>query len=149
MVTILTTTLETFSAMRKFLFAALAALTLTGCQKAVSEPVNALTLTSEEPSTRTGWDGTTIEWTAGDAVSMAYTVDGRWVGPNLYPSEPLAQSSLKASFRVPGNFPTNLVGVHHFYAVYPAVTETDFSDAPDVFTSVPQIQKPGAGAFDR
>ena len=148
MVTIRTTTLETFSAMRKFLFAALAALTLTGCQKAVSEPVNALTLTSEEPSTRTGWDGTTIEWTAGDAVSMAYTVDGRWVGPNLYPSEPLAESSLKASFRVPGNFPTDLVGAHHFYAVYPAVTETDFSDAPDVFTSVPQIQTPGAGTFD-
>ena len=148
MVMTMTTTWETFSAMRKILLAALAALTLAGCQKAVSEPVQALILTAEEPSTRTGWNGETIEWTAGDAISMAYTVDGRWVGPNIYPSDALTENSLTAAFRVPGNFTTNLVGAHHFYAVYPAVEGTDFSDAPDVFTAVPQIQTPTATSFD-
>ena len=148
MVMTMTTTWETSNAMRKILLAALAALTFAGCQKAVSEPVQALILTAEEPSTRTGWNGETIEWTAGDAISMAYTVDGRWVGPNIYPSDALTENSLTAAFRVPGNFPTDLVGAHHFYAVYPAVEGTDFSDAPDVFTAVPQIQTPTATSFD-
>ena len=148
MVTTTTTTWETFSAMRKILLAALAALTLAGCHKTVSEPVQALILTSEEPSTRTGWNGETIEWTAGDAISMAYSVNGSFVGPNLYPSDALTENSLTAAFRVPGNFPTNLVGAHHFYAVYPAVEGTDFSGAPDVFTAVPEIQTPTATSFD-
>ena len=134
--------------MRKILLAALAALTLAGCHKTVSEPVQALILTSEEPSTRTGWNGETIEWTAGDAISMAYSVNGSFVGPNLYPSDALTENSLTAAFRVPGNFPTNLVGAHHFYAVYPAVEGTDFSGAPDVFTAVPEIQTPTATSFD-
>ena len=148
MVTTTTTTWETFSAMRKILLAALAALTLAGCHKTVSEPVKALILTSEEPSTRTGWNGETIEWTAGDAISMAYSVNGSFVGPNLYPSDALTENSLTAAFRVPGNFPTDLVGAHHFYAVYPAVEGTDFSDAPDVFTAVPEVQTPTATSFD-
>ena len=134
--------------MRKILLAALAALTLAGCHKTVSEPVKALILTSEEPSTRTGWNGETIEWTAGDAISMAYSVNSSWVGPNLYPSDALTENSLTAAFRVPGNFPTDLVGAHHFYAVYPAVAGTDFSGAPDVFTAVPEIQTPTATSFD-
>ena len=134
--------------MRKILLAALAALTLAGCHKTVSEPVQALILTSEEPSTRTGWNGETIEWTAGDAISMAYSVNSSWVGPNLYPSDALTENSLTAAFRVPGNFPTALVGAHHFYAVYPAVVGTDFSGAPDVFTAVPEIQTPTATSFD-
>ena len=148
MATTTTTTWETFSAMRKILLAALAALTLAGCHKTVSEPVKALILTSEEPSTRTGWNGETIEWTAGDAISMAYSVNSSWVGPNLYPSDALTENSLTAAFRVPGNFPTDLVGAHHFYAVYPAVVGTDFSGAPDVFTAVPEIQTPTATSFD-
>lgn len=141
-------TWETFSAMRKILLAALAALTLAGCQKNVSEPVKALIFTSEEPATRTGWNGETIEWTAGDAISMAYSVNSSWVGPNLYPSDALTENSLTAAFRVPGNFPTDLVGAHHFYAVYPAVAGTDFSGAPDVFTTVPEVQTPTATSFD-
>ena len=148
MVTTMTTTWETFSAMRRFLLAVLAALTLAGCQKHVSEPVKALIFTSEEPATRTGWNGETIEWTAGDAISMAYSVNSSWVGPNLYPSDALTENSLTAAFRVPGNFPTNLVGAHHFYAVYPAVAGTDFSGAPDVFTAVPEVQTPTATSFD-
>ena len=93
MVTTMTTTWETFSAMRKILLAALAALTLAGCHKTVSEPAHALILTSEGPSPRTGWNGETIEWTAGDAISMAYSVNGSWVGPNIYRSNALDRKS--------------------------------------------------------
>ena len=139
--------------MRKFWIAtaaAVLALSLVGCKKAPEAPVTSLTFTSERPAaaTRTGWTGETIEWTAGDAISMAYSVSGQWVGPNLYPSTPLAQGGPTAHFTVPGNFPQGLVGAHHFYAVYPAVAGTDFSDAPDVHAAVPEIQTPPAGSFD-
>ena len=135
--------------MKKMLLtAAFAALALCGCQKSVETVVTSLTFTSENPATRTGWTGETIEWTAGDAISVAYSVSGQWVGPNLYPSTPLAQGGPTAQFTVPGNFERGLAGAHHFYAVYPAVAETDFSDAPDVFTAVPEIQTPTATSFD-
>ena len=148
-VTIRATNWETsISAMRKILLAALAALTLAGCQKGIPAPVQSLVLTSDAPATRTGWTGKTIEWSAGDAVSVAYTVSGSWVGPNLYPSTPLSEGGPTARFTIPGNFPTDRVGAHHFYALYPAVPETDFSDAPDVMTAVPTIQTPTATSYD-
>ena len=136
--------------MKKMLLtAAFAALALCGCRKSVETPVvTSLTFTSESPATRTGWTGETIEWTAGDAISMAYSVSGQWVGPNLFPSTSLSEGGPTAQFTVPGNFPQGLTGAHHFYAVYPAVAETDFSDAPDVHTAVPEIQTPTATSFD-
>ena len=137
--------------MRKlWIAAALAVLALPACRKTPEAPVASLTFTSERPAaeTRTGWTGKTIEWTAGDAISIAYTVSGAWAGPSLYPSTPLSEGGQTAQFTVPGNYDPTLTGAHHFYAVYPAVTQTDFSDAPDVFTAVPQIQTPGADTFD-
>lgn len=135
--------------MKKMLLtAALAVLALCGCKKSVETVVTSLTFTSETPATRTGWTGETIEWTAGDAISVAYSVSGAWIGPNLYPSTPLAEGGPTARFTVPGNFERGRIGAHHFYAVYPAIEETDFSDAPDVFTAVPEIQTPTATSFD-
>ena len=139
--------------MRKLWIAAAAAvlaLSSMGCKKTSETPVTSLTFTAGRPAveTRTGWTGETIEWTAGDAVSMAYAVDGTWVGQTLYNSTPLAQGGPTAQFTVPGNFPQGLVGAHHFFAVYPAVADTDFSDAPDVFAAVPEIQTPTATSFD-
>ena len=135
--------------MKRFLYALLAALALTGCQKAISDALETgLVFTSEKPATRTEWNGETIIWSAGDAISVAYAVSGEWIGPNLYPSTPLAQGGETAQFTVPGNFPRDLVGAHHFYAIYPAVDETDFSDAPDVYTTVPEIQTPKANSYD-
>ena len=135
--------------MKKMLWtAALAALALFGCQKHTEVLAGGLEFTSAAPATRTGWTGETIEWTAGDAISMAYTVDGSWVGPNLYASTPLSEGGPTARFKVPGNFPTDLTGSHHFYAVYPAVSQTGFSDAPDVTVTVPSIQTPTATSYD-
>lgn len=135
--------------MRKTFLAALAAaLAVLGCNKGPQVPVDHLDFSSESPETRTGWTGETLEWTAGDAISVAYSVSGDWVGPNLYPSQPLAEGGPTAHFTVPGNFPTDLVGQHQFYAIYPAVADTDFSDAPDVHTAIPEIQTPTANSFD-
>ncbi len=136
---------------KTFYAAALAVLAFFGCQKGHEMIADGIEFTSERPAgndTRTGWTGETLEWTAGDAISMAYTVDGQWAGPNLYPSTPLAQGGPTAHFTVPGNFPTGGSGTHIFYAIFPAVSETDFSDAPDVFTAIPEIQTPPAGSFD-
>ena len=133
---------------RFFLPAVLAAIALLGCQKGTEVLGGNLEFSSDAPVTRTGWTGETIEWTAGDAISMAYTVNGQWVGPNLYPSTPLAQGGPTAHFTVPGNFNSSITGTHRFYAVYPAVSYTDFSDAPDVFASIPEIQTPTATSYD-
>ena len=135
--------------MKNLLFsAAFAAMALLGCKKAPEAPVTRLEFTSEAHQTRTGWTGETIEWTAGDAISMAYTVNGAWAGPTLNASTPLAEGGPTAHFTVPGNYDPTLVGAHHFYAVYPAVGYTDFSDAPDVLTAVPEIQTPTAASYD-
>ena len=129
--------------------AALAALALSGCQKHAGIPViNALEFSAESPQTRTGWTGETIEWTAGDAIGMAYTVDGNWMGPALFASTPLSAGGPAAHFSVPGNFPTTSGTEHRFYAIYPAVSGPGTFDAPDVFTRVPSIQTPAAASFD-
>ena len=135
--------------MKRILLAAAAVLALAGCQKGISEALQTgLVFTSEAPATRTEWNGETIIWSAGDAISVAYQMNGSWVGPNLYPSETLAQGGETAQFTVPGNFTSPGTGVHHFYAIHPAVAETDFSDAPDVYTTVPEIQTPGTNSYD-
>ena len=135
--------------MKRFFYAVMAALALTGCQKTITDALETgLVFTCEQPATRTEWNGETIIWSAGDAISMAYQVNGEWVGPNLYPSKPLTQSGETAQFTVPGNFTSPGTGIHHFYAIYPAITETDFSDAPDVYTTVPEIQTPGDNSYD-
>ena len=135
--------------MKRILLAAAAVLALAGCQKGISEALQTgLVFTSEAPATRTEWNGETIIWSAGDAISVAYQMNGSWVGPNLYQSETLAQGGETAQFTVPGNFTSPGTGVHHFYAIHPAVAETDFSDAPDVYTAVPEIQTPGTNSYD-
>lgn len=135
--------------MRKPVFAALvAALALFGCQKSTQVSAGGITFSSEMAETRTGWTGETIEWTAGDAISMAYTVDGTWIGPALYPSNPLSEGGETAQFTVPGNFDPAPVGAWHFYAIHPAVGSSGSFDAPDVYTSVPEIQTPAAKSYD-
>ena len=135
--------------MKRFLLPALlAAIALFGCQKGTEVIGGNLEFSSDAPVTRTGWTGETIDWTAGDAISMAYTVNGQWVGPNLYPSTPLKTGGPTAHFTVPGDFNSSMTGAHRFYAVYPAVSYTDFSDAPDVFASIPEIQSPTATSYD-
>ncbi|MBR6933381.1 MAG: hypothetical protein IKH49_08780, partial [Bacteroidales bacterium] len=135
--------------MKKTLFLSLAALAaLCGCQKGTEAAPGGLTFTSEVPETRTAWTGETIEWSKGDAISMAYTVDGTWMGPSLYRSTPLSEGGTTAHFTVPGNFSSGSGTAHRFYAFFPALAETDFSDAPDIYTTVPEIQAPTSTSYD-
>ena len=131
---------------KMFWMASVAAMALFGCQKHTEVLAGALEFTSANPATRTGWTGGTIEWTAGDAISMAYTVSDDWMG--LYASNPLSEGGPTAHFVVPGNFDPAPVGAWHFYAVHPAVSGSEAFDAPDVYTTIPEIQKPTADSYD-
>ena len=135
--------------MKKTIFAlAFAALALCGCQHKTEVPIHGLEFSSEALQTRTAWTGETLEWSAGDAISMAYTVNGVWAGPALYTSTPLSQGGPTAHFTVPGNFSAAGEGAYRFYAVFPALSSTEFDDAPDVTATVPEIQTPAAASFD-
>ena len=88
--------------------AMMSVLALISCQVAeIAEPVQdkdfptgaVVTLTSDESvSTRTEWNGYTIHWSQGDAVSMTCCRNGEW-GTVMYESEPLAMTSAFAGFK--------------------------------------------------
>ena len=154
-----------FSSVMLFVAAAIA---FVSCQKhepLASESSQEVTLTfaSEKPvfddNTRTEWTGEGIQWSAGDKIAIAYTVDGEWMGykndetgelstPKLYKSESLVKASEIAKFNVSGSFNIKSEGSHVFYGVYPAPSSTDFSDAPIAKLSVPTLQTPLAESFD-
>ena len=136
--------------MKKSFLCILAALAaLTGCRKAPATDAPAVFVFSSEASaTRTEWDGTTIQWSEGDAISMAYTISGNWQGPSLLPSAPLGKTAHEAHFTVPVGFDSPEVGAHTFYTVYPAAAATDFPDAPEYMTAIPTRQTPAADSYD-
>lgn len=125
-----------------------------------------LTFASEKPAfddeTKTEWTGETIQWSAGDKISIAYTVEGDWMGfekteedqtvvrsnPKLYKSDPLTEATEVAKFNVSSSFNIADEGAHVFYGVYPAPSGTSFDDAPVASLSVPSIQTPNASSFD-
>lgn len=125
-----------------------------------------LTFSSEKPSftdeTKTEWTGTTVQWSAGDRISIAYTVDGVWMGfekteedqtvvrsnPKLYKSDSLTEAAEVAKFNVSNSFNIADEGAHVFYGVYPAPSATSFDDAPLASLSVPSLQTPNASSFD-
>lgn len=152
----------------KAMLVAAAAMAFSACQK---QEVNApeevknvtLSFSSDKPSfddeAKTQWNGSSIEWSAGDKISVAYTVADKWMGympedsetasaPKLYKSEALEQSSPTAKFNVSGNFNLKAEGTHVFYGVYPAISSTSFDDAPVATVTIPSLQTPKASSFD-
>ena len=147
---------------------AAAAMAFFACQKQednAPEEVKNVTLTfsSEKPSfvdeAKTQWNGSSIVWSAGDKISVAYTVEGEWMGympeesttasaPKLYKSEALTASSPTAKFNVSGNFNLTAEGTHVFYGVYPAISSTSFDDAPVATVTIPSLQTPKTSSFD-
>ena len=127
---------------------AAAILLLAGCQKQAELP-SALVFTSEKPAfadeTRTVWDGQTIVWEAGDAISLAYRADGSYSG-SFYSSDPLASGGQTARFVVPFDGPQS--GEYAFLAVYPQQPGIDFADAPIATVTVPVVQTPRYDSFD-
>ena len=146
------------------LFAA-AAMAFVSCQKQeMSAPETpqdvVLTFASEKPAfadeTKTEWTGADIQWSQGDKIAVAYTVDGNWQNASgnasgdakLYKSDELADSGLTAQFNVSTSFKGNVEGVHVFYGVYPAPSGTDFPNAPIAILTIPSVQTPKTNSFD-
>lgn len=146
------------------LFAA-AAMAFNSCQKqevVAPEKANEVTLTfsSEKPSfvdeSKTEWNGSSIVWSAGDKISVAYTVAGKWQNASgnasgdakLYKSDELKSATDIAQFNVSANFKGTVAGTHVFYGVYPAPSETGFSNAPVASVTIPSTQTPAATSFD-
>lgn len=144
---------------------AAAAISFSSCQKQEmitpdgSQEVT-LTFSSEKPAfadeTKTEWTGETIQWSKGDKISIAYTVNGNWQNASgdasgdakLYKSEALEAAAETAQFNVSTSFKGTTEGTHVFYGVYPAPSETAFSGAPVATLTVPAIQTPGVSSFD-
>lgn len=144
---------------------AAAAISFSSCQKQemiapeASQEVT-LTFASEKPvfadETKTEWTGDAIQWSKGDKISIAYTVNGNWQNASgdasgdakLYKSEALAAAAETAQFNVSTSFKGTTEGTHVFYGVYPAPSGTAFSEAPVATLTVPAIQTPGASSFD-
>lgn len=135
--------------------------------------------TSEKPSfdddVKTEWNEAenTVYWSYGDKIKMAYTItpdggDPIWQGregansaedePRLYASSGLANSSLTASFTVPGSFnetsesPFLETGQYVFYTLYPSdcCSGTEFSAKGDgiVNIEIPATQSISKNSFD-
>jgi len=139
--------------------AMMSVLALISCQVAeITEPVQdkdfptgaVVTLTSDESvSTRTQWNGYTIHWSQGDAVSMTCCRNGEW-GTVMYESEPLAMTSAFAGFKVPTDLKPGEEGPFTFHAVSPSsAVAADFSAAPVCTVTVPVRQTPSANSYDK
>ena len=149
----------------RVMLVAAAAMAFFACQKPevivpeTSEEVM-LTFSSEKPAfddeTKTEWTGETIQWSKGDKISVAYTVEGNWQGANgnadgnakLYKSSELAEAADFANFNVSTDFKGTTEGTHVFYGVYPAPQSTDFANAPVASLTIPANQTPNANTFD-
>ena len=134
------------------LIAAFALLVLGGCQRNNPKEGVSFTFTSEKPaleaSTRTVWDGQGIQWSAGDAIAMTYSVDDAWSGSSFYNSDPISQGGSTARFTVSGILDGSGSGSYRFYTVYPSQAALDASDAPYVTVNVPAVQTPAQDSFD-
>ncbi len=119
-----------------------------------------------EDETKTAWNGTSIHWSNGDAIRVAYTCDGVWQNADgtataeevsgsktarVYQSNSLSADAETAQFTVPGNFKGTAEGTYVFYGAYPASACTDgtsFSFAPSLTVTIPSTQTPAAESFD-
>ena len=141
----------------KFSLAALAALSLLlSCQREELTPDYdthdgaVLTFFSENlPETKTEWDGATVLWSAGDKISVGYTLGGRW-SDELFESDALTASALKARFSVQTDLAGTESGTMQFYGIYPSSAVAEgFADAPAVTVNVPSQQTVSGPTFDR
>ena len=94
----------------------------------------------EGEATKTYWTGSTIEWSAGDAIQLGFTANGSW-GPAIYPSEELDAAAATAHFEVDavqsGSAP------YRFYTVYPSAAASSYSaGSHTVALTLPAAQTP-------
>lgn len=153
-----------------FMLAAASVAALASCNKAqeidVPEDV-VLTFTSEKPAlldagTRTVYnpESGSIDWSAGDQIKVAVTVNGTWMAAEgapeegksakFYLSNGLAEGGQTGVFRVSDSFKLTTAGTYKFYGLYPAglSSSNDIPSAPSVSIRIPETQTPLVGSFD-
>lgn len=151
-----------------FIAGAFALMPIVACQKeeVAFTSTDGLSFTSTKPiledETKTAWNGTSIQWSKGDAIRVAYTCDGVWQNADgtataesknakMYQSTALSADAETAQFSVPGDFKGTAEGSYVFYGAYPASICTDgpdFSNAPSLTVTIPSAQTPAADSFD-
>ena len=136
--------------------------------------IDHLTFTSAKPEvedaidTKTGWNGSSVQWLAGDKIRVGFTLDGVWQSsgktlssgpdttPRFYATDPLESDASNASFSLPigessfqEDFVKNLEGDIVFYGIYPSgACSAGQADAPSIVINIPAEQKPSASSFD-
>lgn len=155
-----------------FIAGAFALMSIVACQKEefAFTSTDGLSFTSTKPiledETKTAWNGTSIRWSKGDAIRVAYTCDGVWQNADgsatadeakgsktakMYQSTSLSADAETAQFSVPGDFKGTAEGSYVFYGAYPASACTDgsnFKYAPSLTVTIPETQTPAAESFD-
>ena len=145
---------------------------IVACQKEefAFTSTDGLSFTSTKPiledETKTAWNGSSIQWSKGDAIRVAYTCEGVWQNAagtatageasgsktaKMYQSTSLSADAETAQFSVPGDFKGTAEGSYVFYGAYPAsacTDGTDFKHAPSLTVTIPETQTPAAESFD-
>lgn len=102
----------------------------------------------EQPESKTFWDGSTISWSEGDKIGIAYTLSGQWA-ESFYESTPLAAAGEVALFTAPVEMPTVTSETVRFHAIYPSSVHTgNISSKGIVQVDIPAVQTPSATSFD-
>lgn len=155
-----------------FIAGAFALMPIVACQKEefAFTSTDGLSFTSTKPiledETKTAWNGSSIQWSKGDAIRVAYTCEGVWQNAagtatageasgsktaKMYQSTSLSADAETAQFSVPGDFKGTAEGSYVFYGAYPAsacTDGTDFKHAPSLTVTIPETQTPAAESFD-
>ena len=155
-----------------FLAVAAAVIAFNACERQEVEElktIDHLTFTSAKPEvedavdTKTGWNGSSVQWLAGDKIRVGFTLDGEWQSsgkdgdttPRFYATSPLESDASNASFSLPfggSSFQESikdLEGDIVFYGIYPSgACSAGQADAPSIVINIPAEQKPSASSFD-
>lgn len=130
--------------------------------------VSGLVFSSAKPAfsdeTKTAWTGTSVQWSKGDKIRVAYTCNDVWQNADgtakanettgrktakMYQSTALSTDSETAQFNVPTDFKGTVSGTYQFYALYPdTCVPVDFTYAPSASVTIPTNQTPAADSFD-
>lgn len=146
------------------------ALSFAACQKnelSITEETNStFTFTSVKPQlegeTRTEYTGSSIQWSKGDAIRMAFTINDVWQttkgdatvtdgksDAKMYASTSLSAASETAEFSIPNKFEGNAEGEYVFYTIYPtSAANESFTYAPSATLRIASDQTPTATSFD-
>lgn len=110
-------------------------LALTACERTETDTPNPSSQTfrislvgaqpAEEDETRTEWTGSGLNWSVGDAIQLAYSLDGSWY-QSLFTSDPLAEAASNASFSVTVSG-SGAPGTYAFRSVYPSAAVSSYS----------------------